>query len=46
MILILEIFKQALNNTLTKRCFWGYYKELWGNILNGLTNDEKGINNY
>ena len=40
----LEIFKQALNNTLTKRESFDYYKD-YRQILNGLTNDER-INNY
>lgn len=40
----LEIFKQALNNTLTKREALDYYKD-YRQILNGLTNDER-INNY
>ena len=40
----LEIFKQALNNTLTKRDAFDYYKD-YRQILNGLTNDER-INNY
>ena len=40
----LEIFKQALNNTSTKREALDYYKE-YRQILNGLTNDER-INNY
>ena len=40
----LETFKQALNNTLTKRESFDYYKD-YRQILNGLTNDER-INNY
>lgn len=40
----LEIFKQALNNTLTKREALDYYKD-YRQILNGLTNDER-INKY
>lgn len=40
----LETFKQALNNTLTKREAFDYYKD-YRQILNGLTNDER-INNY
>ena len=40
----LEIFKQALNNTLTTREALDYYKD-YRQILNGLTNDER-INNY
>lgn len=40
----LETFKQALNNTLTKRESFNYYKD-YRQILNGLTNDER-INNY
>ena len=40
----LETFKQALNNTLTKRESFDYYKD-YRQILNGLNNDER-INNY
>ena len=40
----LEIFKQALNNTLRKREAFNYYND-YKQILNGLTNDER-INNY
>ena len=40
----LEIFKQALNNTLRKREAFDYYND-YKQILNGLTNDER-INNY
>lgn len=40
----LEIFKQALNNTLKKREAFDYYND-YKQILNGLTNDER-INNY
>lgn len=40
----LEIFKQALNNTLTKREAFEYYKD-YRQILMELTNDER-INNY
>ncbi len=40
----LETFKQALNNTLTKRESFDYYKD-YRQILNVLTNDER-INNY
>lgn len=40
----LEIFKQALNNTLKKRKAFDYYND-YKQILNGLTNDER-INNY
>lgn len=40
----LETFKQPLNNTLTKRESFDYYKD-YRQILNGLTNDER-INNY
>lgn len=40
----LEIFKQALNNTLRKREAFDYYKD-YRPILNGLTNDER-VNNY
>ena len=40
----LEIFKQALNNTLTKREAFEYYKD-YKQILMELTNDER-INNY
>ncbi len=40
----LETFKQALNNTLTKRESFAYYKD-YRQILNGLNNDER-INNY
>ncbi len=40
----LKIFKQALNNTLTKREAFEYYKD-YKQILNGLINDER-INNY
>lgn len=40
----LETFKQALNNTLTRREAFDYYND-YRQILNGLTNDER-INNY
>ena len=40
----LEIFKQALYNTLRKREAFNYYND-YKQILNGLTNDER-INNY
>ena len=40
----LEIFKQALNNTLKKREALDYYKD-YKKILDGLINDER-INNY
>ena len=40
----LKIFKQALDNTLTKREAFEYYKD-YKQILNGLINDER-INNY
>ena len=40
----LEIFKQALNNTLRKREAFDYYND-YKQILNGLINDER-INNY
>ena len=40
----LEIFKQALNNTLRKREAFDYYND-YKQILNILTNDER-INNY
>lgn len=40
----LEIFKQALNNTLRNRDSFDYYND-YKQILNSLTNDEK-INNY
>ena len=40
----LEIFKQALNNTLKKREALEYYKD-YKKILDGLINDER-INNY
>ena len=40
----LEIFKQALNNTLRKREAFDYYND-YNQILSGLTNDER-INNY
>lgn len=40
----LEIFKQALNNTLKKRESLDYYKD-YRKILDGLINDER-INNY
>lgn len=40
----LEIFKQALNNTLRKREAFDYYND-YKQILNCLTNDER-INNY
>ena len=40
----LEIFKQALNNTLKKREALDYYKD-YKKILEGLINDER-INNY
>lgn len=40
----LEIFKQALNNTLRKREAFDYYND-YKQILNDLTNDER-INNY
>ena len=40
----LETFKQSLNNTLTKRESFDYYKD-YRQILNVLTNDER-INNY
>lgn len=40
----LETFKQALNNTLTKRESFDYYKD-YRQILNVLTNDER-INKY
>ena len=40
----LEIFKQALNNTLRNRDSFDYYND-YKQILNGLTNDER-INNY
>lgn len=40
----LEIFKQALNNTLRNRDSFDYYND-YKQILNSLTNDER-INNY
>lgn len=40
----LEIFKQALNNTLKKREAFDYYND-YKQILNSLTNDER-MNNY
>ena len=40
----LEIFKQALNNTLRNQDSFDYYND-YKQILNGLTNDER-INNY
>ena len=40
----LEIFRQALNNTLRRREAFDYYND-YKQILNGLTNDER-INNY